>query len=826
MTDKLCILVCALFKREVAAAIELENFTDVQVVTFPSKCNYPVSPTMNWDNMEQPCQNCSQIHILGNRCLVGFNQAQWKNVQVHKVDQCFYLFATPNLIDQYFKEGAYLLTPGWLARWQKQIKEWQFDKPTAQEFFKESASRLVLLDTGVQAHSKQHLLEFADFVKLPFEILPVGLDYLRLSLSKIVLAWQLEHEQKKSQDMLAQANRQQADYAMTFDLINNLPRLMSEEMVIAEIFELFTMLCAASRLTYVQIINGQVGQVHARSSFGTSTATDLNRFLEFDEDYTWTASGNGFMLRIGRHNGTLGILEIDDMTFPAYKAHYLNLALSIAGVCELAITNARIYQHIKQSEQELKLAKELAESANYAKSQFLANMSHELRTPLNGILGYAQILRLDEDTPPHQQDGLAIIQRSGEHLLTLLNDILDLSKVEAGKLELHPHEFQLPNFLKNIMDIFRLQAEQKSLWFIYENISYENISTLPPYVLADEKRLRQVLINLLGNAIKFTHVGGVAFKVGLLEYMGADRAKIRFQIEDTGIGMSPADLSQIFLPFQQAHSLSNKAEGTGLGLTISKRLVEMMGSELKVESSLGKGTIFWLDLELTLVGQLAEPVAVVLPAMSGFKGEARKILIADDKLENRQMLRDMLVPLGFKVAVAVNGQEAINQYLTFQPEMILMDLTMPIFDGLEATRQIRARTGNAHAPIIIAVSASAFEQDKQRSLEVGCNDFISKPVRLEVLLQYIQTHLGIEWVYETKPMPAETAEPLIGPPSEQAAILYDLAMMGDIKGLREGAVQLEKIDNKYKPFAAELKSLIKGFKVKQIRELVEPFIKI
>ncbi|NET57075.1 MAG: PAS domain S-box protein [Symploca sp. SIO2E6] len=498
-------------------------------------------------------------------------------------------------------------------------------------------------------------------------------------------------------------------------------------------------------------------------------------------------------------------------------------------------------EQLTQQNLRLEEARREAEAANRAKSEFLANMSHELRTPLNGILGYAQILKLQSSLSAKQREQVNIIQQSGEHLLTLLNDILDLSKIEAGKMELYLSNFRLPHFLEGIAEIIRLSAEQKNLVF-----NYEVLSQLPLYVRGDEKRLRQVLINLLGNAIKFTDTGQVTFKVGYTTPTNNQQPKIRFQVEDTGIGIAPEKLAEIFLPFHQIGDFNHRFEGTGLGLAISQKLVKLMESELQVESSLGQGSIFWIDVDLPEVSQGQEIRTVPRSNIIGFRGDKRKLLIADDKWENRSVLVNMLLPLGFEIAEVKDGRDCLNQAVEFKPDLILLDMIMPVIDGLETTRQLR-QIKTLKDMVIIATSASVFESNQQEYLAAGCDGFIPKPVQAEKLFELLQYHLGIEWIYENSQavsnqeiievtgitrenLQGQTAQSrqvkestLVVPPSTEIANLYELAMMGDIGGIIEQAKRLEQLDEQFVPFAHKLLQLAKGFQEKQILEFVKQY---
>ena len=406
----------------------------------------------------------------------------------------------------------------------------------------------------------------------------------------------------------------------------------------------------------------------------------------------------------------------------------------------------------KQAEIALQKAKEEADRANRAKSEFLSNMSHELRTPLNAILGFTQLLARDVALGTDQQQYLGIISRSGEHLLDLINNILQMSKIEVGLVTLNNSSFDLHKMLKDTEDMLKLQAQKKGLQLIFDATS-----DLPKYVETDESKLRQVLINVVGNAIKFTAEGGVNLRIKhelLLnknygEISLIDNCCLLFEVEDTGAGISAQEMEKLFQPFAQTESGKKAQEGTGLGLPISKQFVQLMGGKITVTSSVGNGSIFRFDVKVSLPNAMEIQVAQTTRRVVGLEpGQPEyRILAVDDRLESRLLLVRMLSSLGFAVQQAENGVEALEIWSSWEPHLIWMDMRMPVMDGYEATKRIKAHL-KGQATVIIALTASAFDEERSVILSAGCDDFVAKPFREQVILEKIAKYLGVRYVYE------------------------------------------------------------------------------
>ena len=469
--------------------------------------------------------------------------------------------------------------------------------------------------------------------------------------------------------------------------------------------------------------------------------------------------------------------------------------------------------HLQTVYAEAQRAKSAAEVANRAKSSFLANMSHELRTPLNAVLGYAQMLLREPGLGDRQQAGLETIRRGGEHLLSLIGEVLDFARIEAGKVELYLVPVDLRQLLRQVKEVIGVSAGQKGLVYLYEADP-----DLPAWVRADARRLQQVLLNLLGNAVKFTEQGQVTLRVQRLANADEHHARLRFAVVDTGIGIASEQLPLLFQPFEQAGEARPRVGGAGLGLAISQQLVGMMGGRIAVDSAPGRGSQFCFDLDLPVVvaEAPADKVAASHRMITGYRGPRRMLLIVDDVPVNRDTLVDFLSPLGFELHQADNGEAALAQARTLRPDLIVMDIVMPVMDGLEATRRLRADQALRDVPVI-ALSASATAVNEEDALSRGANVFLSKPVDLDLLLAEIGSLLHLEWTGEARePAPGDETKAEVVPPAMELDVLYQMAKAGNMRSLMARADYLVELDEAYRPFAQKLRQLAAGFQSRVI----------
>lgn len=527
-----------------------------------------------------------------------------------------------------------------------------------------------------------------------------------------------------------------------------------------------------------------------------------------------------------------------------WEATEINIVVQIGTQLGVALQQAELLEETQRQAAQLWEAKDAAEVANRAKSQFLANMSHELRTPLNAILGFTQVLNRDRSLSDEQREHLSIIMRSGEHLLDLINDILEMSKIEAGRTTLNETSVDLFRLLDNLQEMLQIKAQAQGLQLIFERTS-----EVPQYVIADEGKLRQVLINLLGNALKFTQKGRVMLRVRVGDgEMRKDsshsqfpipNSRLCFEVSDTGPGIAQEEIDSLFTPFSQTATGQQSSEGTGLGLSICRSFVQLMGGTITVNSTLGEGATFEFDILLKLASsthiQSNQSTGRII-GLAAEQGEYR-ILVVEDKWTNRLLLVKLLKSVGFQVREAENGQEAIALWSSWKPHLIFMDMQMPVMDGYEATKQIRKAEGKRRlalekplhtSTVIIALTASAFEEQRALILSVGCDDFIRKPFRENVLFNAIARYLGVRYVYEAQEPSsltntfispsALTREALDAMPTEWVQELYQAAVSMDDQYIIELS---EQIPESHTSLATTLRNLVDNFRLDVIIDCLE-----
>ncbi|MGB0954642.1 MAG: ATP-binding protein [Panacagrimonas sp.] len=471
----------------------------------------------------------------------------------------------------------------------------------------------------------------------------------------------------------------------------------------------------------------------------------------------------------------------------------------------------REIQAHKKTDAELQLAKRLAEKANQAKSRYVTGISHELRTPLNSILGYAQVLEYDPDIPPRRRDAVGVIRRSSEHLASLVDGLLDLAKIESGKLRLESDELRLPEFLSQLVGMFRLQAQTKGLDF-----DYQVQGRLPAVVRADKKRLGQVLINILGNAVKFTSHGAVCLRVR------SRSQTVIFEVSDSGPGIAEGELDRVFLPFERGASAARTtAGGTGLGLSIARMLTNLMGGEMTASSVPGQGSQFTVRVFLPEVSNPRSQPPAARIDVSGYAGPRKRVLVVDDTAVDRELLSSLLSPLGFEVTQAASGIEALQKVSSARPDMVLLDIGMPGMDGWETARLLRAQS-SPPMPILI-ISASAFEAGRGHDSGISSRDFLVKPVQVAALLDRIRDRLGLVWITGEPPQrpQADDHHQALALTAEDRQALRRLGDLGHVRGILDLLDRIDQRDARHQPVTAALRARVKAFELPDFLRMLE-----
>jgi len=610
VASKLCLLVCQNFLAEAAAIVAEENFADVQIAAFAPTCIRPADDTGYISRLaaERAAPDCDVV-LFGGFCLNSLATPERgvsgaTKIQVASAPRCLEFAAPARLVDAQIEAGAYLLTPGWLSHWRRTMTQWGFDQPTAREFFAETTRKLVLLDTGTDAQSDSHLRELADFLALPNETIPVGLDLLRLRLIRVVLEWRLKQHQDAAARTAAYAKQQMADYAMAFDLIGGLTDLQHEDEVAAHILDIIAMLCAPARLWYLTFVDGQPGALLSRADDPARDGEMRARLAEFRGDYELADAGSGFTLRLSNPGKTLAVVAVDGLTFPRRSEHYLNLMLSLRPVFVLGIQNARTFEHLEQARgllqedimerrrAEAQLTAALAElkRSNTELENFAYIASHDLQEPLRMVTSYLQLLEmhLEDQLDSDAREFIGYAADGAQRMRQLINDLLEYSRVSTRAMPFAPTDCEA------ILG-YVLHDLQGAIAECGATITHDPL----PTIMADRTQMGQLFQNLIGNALKFRGSAPPIVHVSARTTAEVSKtAKVwEFSIQDNGIGIAAPDQARIFGLFQRLHT-REEYPGTGIGLAVCQKIVERHGGRIWVESAPGQGARFMFTIPM------------------------------------------------------------------------------------------------------------------------------------------------------------------------------------------------------------------------------------
>jgi signal transduction histidine kinase/CheY-like chemotaxis protein len=726
--DPINIICCGNFRKELEDVRTREPDLGLRLFFYEPQCSRPFSSSQDfWETFGEDAEKleAGPTLVLGGHCLSRIAGDNTPAVRRLTTDSCIYLLIAPDRILPHLRQGNYIVTPGWLVNWESNLKELGFSREQARLFFHDTISAVLLLDTGLYPQIEKHLEAFAEYIDLPDHTVPT--DTSRIGY----LIYRELHLHEKEEDSLSSV----AMYQMTFDLIHELAGLEKEVEIIDRFLDFCGMIFAAGGVIYLSKHEAENRtELHTWGTVGKESITAVRGFTG---DYSLDLEKKGFTLNISYRSEGVGVISVLDTAFPENIEQYLNLGLSLTGSIAMAVNTAREKKKMNQLNRELEIAVERVNLANKAKNQFIANVSHELRTPIHGIIGMVDLFSTDELSENHR-DLLRNIRTASSILKDLINDIIDISRIEAGKLIVENSAFRLPSLISDTYEILLPAAEERGI-----SLVLEGLDTLPAWVEGDPKRIRQILFNLTSNGIKFTEKGSVTISASSAQTETGYRFTV--SVEDTGIGIPKDKQHLLFQAFSQIDtSYTRSGAGSGLGLAITKELVDLLKGELFFTSTEGKGSRFTFTVPLGIpdtADRVEEPTpgdGRILPSVDVHT----PVLIVDDNKINRLTIERALLKLGLPVVSAADGEEAVRFCENQQFSIIFMDCYMPLMDGFTATEKIRELGGWAESVPIIAVTASALPEDLEKCRQAGMDGHLEKPFNKNALMETLAGWLG------------------------------------------------------------------------------------
>ncbi|MFP4383193.1 MAG: ATP-binding protein [Spirochaetia bacterium] len=746
MVTAVSLVVCRSLERETRNALKDFKQREVRLYSYADQCMSPPADLHDlFSRNEIPEITSEQSFgiIIGGGCIRKAAENKIKDTQLAISYKNFcgeYIFP-PSFLDEYLNEGYYIVTSGWLFRWKENLESFGFKDDAFKEFMDECSSGILLLDTGLYEIEKK-IDDFQSKTGLPVKVVKTGLDYFKTVLHKILLEKILEFERDEYRRQNDTLNKRLADYAMVFDLFQDIISLREEQLIIERFSEITSMITAPKEINYLTVQDGAV--IKTGTDISLESFKELENFSKSEQEVLVVPKTAGLLGKVRHGKELVGLIGIKGVMFPKYLERYLGILQGVISFIGLAVGNARSFYQTRKLVEELqdsnenavlmnnqleealesaKVSTQRAVEANQVKSRFIANVSHEIRTPLHGIMGILELLKSNPGGES-SEEYITLAEKSGNLLLSLINELIDAAKLDTGKMTLEPVPFNLLDLLTTIYRTFKNQAEQKNVKLILRVDK-----AVPEYVKGDSRRLSQILFNLLGNALKFTEKGEIEIDadVPYKDFADSKTKTVTISVKDTGIGIPENKLDDIFTPFSQVESGSTRRyEGTGLGLSIAKNLSFLMNGDLAAESKLGKGSVLTLTVPLEIIDESSVTTVTPVNNISLPRKQGRVLIVEDDNI-NGLISRMMVNRFGYSTELARTGSEAVELVSSGRFDLVILDCYLPDMEGWDVTMKIRnLREGAAEIPII-GSSAAADKNLISRWKKAGINDILSKP---------------------------------------------------------------------------------------------------